>query len=110
MTLNDPQFAEASRVYAAKLIRATESQSERERLVHAFHEITSRAPLDSELNTLGSFLTDERARYEADRDAASRLVAVGDSPPDSELDLVEQAVWTQVSSLLFNLSETLTRL
>ena len=110
VTLNDPQFAEASRVYAAKLIRETADVTERERLTHAFREITSRAPLDSELNALSSFLTDERARYEADRDAASRLVAVGDSPPDTDLDPVEQAVWTQVSSLLFNLSETLTRL
>ena len=110
VTLNDPQFAEASRVYAAKLIRATGGVDERERLTSAFHEITSRAPLDSELNALGSFLTDERARYEADRDAASRLVAVGDSPPDTEIDPVEQAIWTQVSALLFNLSETLTRL
>jgi len=110
VTLNDPQFAEASRVYAAKLIRETQSLDERERLVHAFREITSREPLGSELNALGSFLTDERARYEADKSAALQLVSVGDSPPASDLDPVEQAVWTQVSSLLLNLSETLTRL
>lgn len=110
VTLNDPQFAEASRVYAAKLIRETASAEARDRLAFAFHEITSREPRDSELNALSSFLIDERARYEADRNAALSLIRVGDSPPDLELDPVEQAVWTQVSSLLFNLSETLTRL
>jgi len=34
---------------------------------------------------------------------------VGESPVEKRLDPVEQAAWTQVSSLLFNLSETLTR-
>ena len=49
-------------------------------------------------------------RYEADEVAARSLIAVGEYPVNESHPAVEQAVWTQVSSLLFNLSETLTRL
>ncbi|MDF1823646.1 MAG: PSD1 and planctomycete cytochrome C domain-containing protein [Verrucomicrobiales bacterium] len=110
VTLNDPQFAEASRVFAAKLLDETMGTEDIDRLTTAFEMITGRLATDAELNALGSFLTDERARYEADEAAARSLIAVGESPVNHSHAPVDQAVWTQVSSLLFNLSETLTRL
>ncbi|MEM7600491.1 MAG: DUF1553 domain-containing protein, partial [Verrucomicrobiota bacterium] len=110
VTLNDPQFAEAARVFAAKLLDETSTADERTRLTVAFEKVTGRSPSDAEINALASFLTDERARYRADEAAARALIAVGESPVNESHPPVEQAVWTQVSSLLFNLSETLTRL
>ena len=110
VTLNDTQFAEAARVFAGKLLLTTSEMDERARLERAFREITSRPALESELNALGSFLSDERARYRAEPAEAGKLIAVGDAPLMESIDPVEQAVWTQVASLLFNLSETLTRL
>ncbi len=110
VTLNDPQFAEASRVFAARLLDTTAGAEDLDRLKLAFERVTGRTPSDAELNALGSFLTDERARYEADEAAARALIAVGESPVNESHPAVDQAVWTQVSSLLFNLSETLTRL
>jgi hypothetical protein len=110
VTLNDPQFVEASRVFAAKLLEETKGAEEQERLNRAFEKITGRPATDAELNTLGSFLTDERARFESDEEAARSLIATGEAEVDQTHSPVDQAVWTQVSSLLFNLSETLTRL
>ena len=110
VTLNDPQFAEASRVFAARLLDATPGSDNRERLNLAFEKVTGRPPVAAELNALDSFLTDERARYESDPAAAEALIAVGEAPVNRSHPAVDQAVWTQVSSLLFNLSETLTRL
>lgn len=110
VTLNDPQFVEAARVFAAKLLEETQGADENERLSRAFEWITGRPARDAELNALDSFLVDERARFEKDEKAAEALIATGESPVNRDHSPVEQAVWTQVSSLLLNLSETLTRL
>lgn len=109
VTLNDPQFTEAARVYAAKLLGATANSTSEERLRHAFGEIVGRTPKENELDTLGSFLNDEVARWTGDPDKAAQSLTIGESPVATELDPVTHAVWTQVSSLLLNLSETLTR-
>ncbi len=110
VTLNDPQFAEAARVFAAKLIRENPSSESRERLQIAFERITNRPAKDSELNALSSFFEDEIRRFNDDPEAAGKLVAVGESPIAEEINVSQHAAWTQVSALLFNLSETLTRL
>ena len=109
VTLNDPQFAEAARVFAAELLEETRGMDDQARLRAAFEKVTSRLPRDTELNSLTSFLTDERARYEADETASLGVVSVGEWPRDESLDPSLQAAWTQVAALLFNLSETLTR-
>lgn len=109
VTLNDPQFAEAARVFAARLLRETPAADDRARLRAAFGKVTGRLPRDTELDALASFLTDESARYAADRAAALGVVSVGEWPRDETLDPSRQAAWTQVAALLFNLSETLTR-
>ncbi|MEX2578648.1 MAG: PSD1 and planctomycete cytochrome C domain-containing protein [Verrucomicrobiales bacterium] len=109
VTLNDPQFTEAARVFAAKLLRETPEADDRERLRLAFETVTSRLPSAGELNAIASFLDDERKRYQADRAAAAKVVSVGDAPLDDDLDVSTHAVWTQVSTMLLNLSETLTR-
>jgi len=110
VTLNDPQFAEAARVFSAKLMRETPEAKAETRLKIAFEKITSRPAKDAELNALASFFEDERRRFSDDPEAARKLVAVGESPIAEELDVSEHAAWTQIGALLFNLSETLTRL
>jgi hypothetical protein len=109
VTLNDPQFAEAARVFAAKLLKETAGMDDQARLRAAFETVTSRLPRETEINSLTSFLTDEKARYAADMEAALGVVSVGEWPREASLDPAEQATWAQVSALLFNLSETLTR-
>jgi hypothetical protein len=110
VTLNDPQFAEAARVFAERLLRDTPDADDRERLKIAFEKITSRPAKAAELNALSSFLSDEIQRYADDPQAAAQLVAIGESPLAEALDVSQHAAWTQIGSLLFNLSETLTRL
>jgi len=109
VTLNDPQFVEAARVFAARLLRETDSADDHGRLAAAFEAITNREPKEAELNAMLSFLSDERQRYRSDPEAAAKAVSVGESPLAEGLDHVEHAVWTQVSTMLLNLSETLTR-
>jgi hypothetical protein len=50
-----------------------------------------------------------RAEFGADPAAAARLLAVGESPRDPQLDPLEHAAWTAVCSVILNLDETLTK-
>lgn len=79
------------------------------RLRWVFAECLSRPALDHELAVLRAALQRERQRYAANETAARALLAAGESPRDERLPVAEHAAWTQVASLLLNLSETVTR-
>ena len=66
-------------------------------------------PSDAELKAVAELLESERARYRETPDDAIRAVSIGESPQAKEIDAVEHAAWTQVATLLLNLSEALTR-
>lgn len=108
VTLNDPQFVEASRALAEKLL-GTSYPSDQERLAAGFLKVTSRPPTASELSTLESALKRERQRYQSDEASAHELLAIGEVAPAPLASAYELAAWTQITSTLFNLSETLTR-
>ncbi|MGB7326515.1 MAG: PSD1 and planctomycete cytochrome C domain-containing protein [Rubripirellula sp.] len=109
VTLNDPQFAEASRVLAESLLRDKSATDDRSRIGLAFERIVSRPPSDPELKAVAKLLESERARYRETPDDAIRVISVGESPLTKAIDTVEHAAWTQVATLLLNLSESLTR-
>jgi hypothetical protein len=47
--------------------------------------------------------------YQRDREAALRLLGVGEAKRDEKLDVAELAAYTGVANLIFNLDETITR-
>jgi hypothetical protein len=47
--------------------------------------------------------------YRRDVDAATKLLAVGESPPNDRLDPAELAAWTIVATVILNLDETVTK-
>ena len=51
----------------------------------------------------------ERAMFATDATRAAKLLALGEAPRDASLAPQEHAAWTQVASLVLNLSETITR-
>jgi hypothetical protein len=107
VTLNDPQFVEASRVLAERVL--AQPGDDAARLRWAFGATVSRSPEAAEFGVIESALRRERQHYAKDTPAALALLAVGESPRDERLRPAEHAAWTQVASLLFNLSETITR-
>ena len=121
VTLNDPQFVEAARAFAERMLargasaqegekeRGVEGQKDRARLVWGFSECLSRLPRESELAVITAALKRERINYAKNEPAARALLSVGESPRNEKLLTVEHAAWTQVASTLFNLSETITR-
>ncbi|MFK7845654.1 MAG: PSD1 and planctomycete cytochrome C domain-containing protein [Rhodothermales bacterium] len=106
--LNDPQFVEASRHFAQRILHATLSDDEA-RLRMAFETILSRPPDRQELKILKGRLADERAYYKQSPESAVEYLHVGDSAPDPNLPVEEFAAWTTVASMIFNLSEAVTR-
>ena len=108
VTLNDPQFVEASRAFAQRILLRS-AQTDAERLQWAFVECVSRKPSAQETSVLLKTLARERARYGTNIELAKKYVSVGESLFDSTLDARELAAWSQVSAVLLNLSETVTR-
>ena len=79
------------------------------RIDFAFRWATSRAPTDDERPVLRKMLTDFRSHYAAKPDAATELLAVGDTIMNDAFDPIEHAAWTMLCSTLLNLDETVTQ-
>ncbi len=107
VTLNDPQFVEAARVLAQRLLDREESFDER--LDRAFRLVIGRAPSRAERRLLGNWLERESKRHFEDGEEAEALFKVGEFPESERMEPGELARWTLVAQLIFNLDETLTR-
>ena len=105
--LHDPQFVEAARALAGRVLR--KGGADDARLTFAFQLCTQRAPREDELAQLRGLLAEERARLKGDPDAARATLAVGLAPRDETLPVVEHAAWFGVARVLLNLSEVVTR-
>ena len=105
--LNDVQFVEAARAFAARILAAPGDDAAK--LRWAFAEATARPPRDPEAGILAAALRRERARYAAQPKAALAYLGAGESPRDPRLAPAEHAAWSQIAATLLNLSETVTR-
>jgi hypothetical protein len=108
VTLNDTQFVEAARAFAQRLLEETHAD-DTARIRHAFLTATARPPVEKEIETLLATLKRERERYLADPAAAEAFLAIGEVARSSGVAAPELAAWTQITTVLLNLSETLTK-
>jgi hypothetical protein len=106
--LNDPQFVEASRAFADRILREG-GQSVSSRLTFAFRQATGRAPGADEAKVLESLLRQQLASFKASSEEARKLSSVGAFQPQSGASPEELAAWTAVASVLLNLDETVTK-
>jgi hypothetical protein len=106
--LNDRTFVEASRVFAAQLLRA-HVRSERERIDAAFQEALGRSAKEKEVASLTQFLAEQRSHYKTHEDEATALLKIGLAELPTDLEQAELAAWTQVCRVVLNLHETITR-
>ena len=105
--LNDPQFIEASRHLAFRVIE--KSTDDTERIEYAFKIVLSRPIENNELRILTQRLEQERFYFGENKEAALSFLQVGDSPIQTDIQPAELASWTIVSSLIMNLSEAITK-
>ena len=80
-----------------------------ERIAFAYRLILARAPNPAEEKILLATLNEFQKRYAGDRSSALKLLAEGESPHNSKLNITELAAYTSVASMLLNLDETITK-
>ena len=105
--MNDVQQFEAARAFAERMLVRTSSDAER--LKHAFRCVTARPPTGEEATLLAETLATHRAHFAKHTEAASQVIANGESKPSATLPVPEFAAWTMVANLLLNLDEAVTR-
>jgi hypothetical protein len=108
VTLNDPQFVEASRHFAERML-SEGGMSYEDRIAHGFRLATARRPNEKERKVLGEILDAALEKYQRASAAAEKLLSVGESKRDTSLSRAQHAAWTIVASTILNLDETLTR-
>ena len=102
--LNDPQFVEAARALAQKVLQQFPSD-ERARHREAFTALIGRPPDATELQILSRVFAEQQDLFARDPGNAARLLAVGASAADPSLSRVEFAATTIVVSAIMNLDE-----
>jgi hypothetical protein len=106
--LNDPQFIEAARVLAERLIQQ-HPDSVDARLQAAFRLLTSRAPTERETAILSRLYRDQQTHFAATTANATALLTVGDSPRDMKLNPTDHAAMTVVVQTLLSFDDCVTK-
>jgi hypothetical protein len=108
VTMDDPQWVEASRALAQRLIEQGGKQPE-QRIKYLSDLMLSHDPSPQMESVLQQSLSQMEQHYTADPAAARDLVAVGEKPRDPAIPPPELAAWTMVVSEVLNLDETLNK-
>jgi hypothetical protein len=108
LTMNDPQYFEAARQFGYRMLHDC-GTNDLQRLQRGFRIVTSRAPTAPEAGVLSDTLAAQRSHYEADPEAARKLIAVGESPVPQDVPATELAAYSMVANLLLNLDEAVTQ-
>ena len=106
--LNDPQYVEAARFLAERMLKET-GETPEERLAYAFQLATARTPSQVEQEVLLGIYESQMQRFSEDTDSAKAYLSVGDAPYDASLAPEELAAWSTVASMILNLDETITK-
>lgn len=107
-TLNDPQFVEAARVFAERIMREGGADVEA-RVTYAFRMCLARPPSPREKAILAGLYHRQLARFRTFAGESEKLVSNGRAPRPMSLDTAELAAWTIVGNVLLNLDETVNK-
>jgi hypothetical protein len=102
--LNDPQFVEAARVLAERLLRRFPS-SGADRTREAFRALIGRQPDETEARILGRLFDEQKALFAKSPDEAARFLDLGDLAADETLPRADLAAMTMVVSAIMNIEE-----
>ncbi|MEE2888613.1 MAG: DUF1553 domain-containing protein [Planctomycetota bacterium] len=107
VTLNDPQFLEASRFLAQRMIQ--HGGGVVDRVAFAYQLVLCRAPEPWEVKVFQRSLEPALARYRSDPASAKAMLAAGEARRDESIDAAEHAAWMVVASMILNTDEALTK-
>ncbi|MDA1029395.1 MAG: DUF1553 domain-containing protein [Bacteroidetes bacterium] len=103
--MNDPQFIEAARLLAERMLSEGGSADEA-RIRFGFRGLTGSEPSPENMKTLLRLLASERKRFRGDPGSAKRLAAAGEYRVNSGLPAAEVAAFATVATTLFNFDAT----
>ena len=107
VTMNDPQFVEASRALATRTLKQNQAFSQRLDFITLI--LMARTLSNEEQDVVRKALDHHLAYYQEKPELADELIAVGESKTDLSIPKHELAAWTLIASQIFNLDETLTK-
>ena len=124
VTLNDPQFVEAARVLAQRIVpivpanrktqTTTVQSSERadgvlstDGITAIFKAVISRSARPEEMLLMKQLYAEELADFKKNPKRATELLSVGEYPIDKKLKPAELAAWTVVASTIMNFDEAI---
>jgi hypothetical protein len=105
--MNDPQWLEASRHLAERLIH--EKADQESRLDYLGLLLLSRSWEPPETSILERMLDGFRTAYADNPDSAGKLVSVGESSRDETIPPTELAPWMLLASAALNLDDALSK-
>lgn len=106
--LNDPQFVEAARVLAEKILK-TPGAGRDQWLQSAFRSLTSRLPDAKELAILNRLFEEQKQYFEKKDSSATEFLAVGDAPRDASLNPADHAALTVTIKAIMSFDECVTK-
>jgi hypothetical protein len=99
--LNDPQYLEASRMLAERMLKEGGDRLDQQ-ISYGFRLMTSRKPVEPELQLLEELYKTELKSFQNSPAAADSLLQVGEHPRDQSLPGDQLAAFTVVVSTLMN--------
>ena len=106
--LNDPQFFEAARGLAQRMILEGGS-SLGDRIDYGYRLALSHSPSKDVLSILESSYAKHFQFYRSSPERTKSLISVGSSQPDRSVDPTQLAAMTMIANTLLNLDETVTK-
>lgn len=98
--LNDIQFVEAARILAEAVL--SEHKSDADRIRAAFRRLAGREPLKEEVKILNQCLLEQIKEFGQGKADPKKLIDVGESKPQTDLDPVAVAAMTVVVQTILN--------
>jgi hypothetical protein len=106
--LNDVQMIEAARFISERMLQEGGSTLE-SRITWAFRLVTSRRPSKDEIEVLEELFNEQRELFAGDQQAASKLLAEGETSNSPALSQVDLAAGTVLAEALLNHDEAIMR-
>lgn len=98
--MNDPQFVEAGRVLAEKVIAATDDN--KQQVTDLYRLLTSKYPDENELQVMLEMYGKFSEKYEKNPDDAEALIAIGEKELSPALNKTVVAALSAVANLIIN--------
>ena len=109
VTMNETTFVESARALAQRLLNDAALTTDPARFAAAYRLTLARQPTAKEEQTLRLTLGNLRAQFAKSSAESTRLLAVGETNRDHQLDTTEHAAWTSLCLMILNLDEALTK-